>query len=696
MTLCDNVLQLLQAGEPITDPLYVRLIMHAIAQIPTVNNGFVLVDFPSTSEQCLLLMQAFSGIRYDQPRPQPSDYLSPYAAHDTAVHWDYSIERAGIDVLLCTDYPQRCLSDAAEAAATGASAASTQAYEEQQLVERLIKDRTTARRALYTQETVFINDQTSSVRALQQIHDPQHPRATVGVDVTFARREVQHIAALATYLHALEDVSPTDDAEEPATSAWEIDELIERKAEALRARFIPEERWGEDFWQVHDTEEAIARYVDESVLSPVVEDALQFAADEIVERVVTMACDEAEAAAVAAAKAAAEAAAAEAAAAAAAAEAAARPPSGAKGKGAKAAAPAAAPAPAATAAPEASTHADGGEGDAADPSASSPSSRAVTPGYPFPPRTVTHAESTLLLPRHAAALNALWTQAETASTLNGRDFCAALRDIRFQALQRNRCLLDLVSAFLLRDDGRQALLDAFVQRFNEDMPDELRFDPDCVAELTLRTLMLRDFFCQLSEQKLAEATAMVAKYAADGCLAVWQYRVQCEAALLLQAELQRFYVALDVVFDTAKALQGFPAHVRVRNDLEPVLPTVIEAEGASAAATGKDAKKGGAAKPPGKEAAKKSGKDAAGGAPGGVLGAMSNFTAYREAIAPLLTQATVWTSKIPQPVEKTDEADATAAKGKAKPPAKVRASALPVSASVSCLTSGGLPVGRVL
>lgn len=627
-----DIWSLLQRGEPVTDQHYVQLIMRAIQHIPPVNNGFVVVDFPNSREQCLLLMQAFSGIRYDQPRPQPSDYLSPYAAHDTAVHWQYSIDRAGLDVLLCTDYPLP---------ATNLLDHQQEQEREQSLVERLIQDITHRRTNMYTQEEVMLYPaQTSSVRHVCQVEDPAHPPVMVGVDATFSRREVQAITQLAMYLHAYEDIvtseavvtaSPGDEREVlSGMNAAQISEWCQQKAESLRDRYIPPERWSEEFWQRQDFENAVEALTESpEVLPVIIEQCLSKTTQDILDQAVVLAEEEQMAAS-----------------------------SETAGAGES----------------EAAAVANGPPSDEEVPTETQESTSA--PEYHFPPRSASHSDSQLLLPEHAAILNKLWTQGEVFSTVNGEDFFGALRDVRCEALQRNRCLLDTLQTFLLRDDQRQQYLSAFCQRFNDDIPDELRFDPDCVAELTLRTLILRDFFCKLSEQKTAEGQKMTQKWSQDGIVSVWQYRVNCEAAMLLQAELQRFYIGLDVLFDTAKAYQGFAANIRVRNDLEPVLPTVIvdSAAGTDLAGKqgGKDAKKD--AKAPAAAAVKggKNDKNAGAGG-GGVLGSMSQFVAYREAVAPMLLPVTQMTGKVPQPMEKeTNEADA--GKGKSKPPPKVRLS----------------------
>ncbi|KAJ1411998.1 hypothetical protein B484DRAFT_402457, partial [Ochromonadaceae sp. CCMP2298] len=101
--MASAVADCLSGGRTIPDPLYVSLLVHSIQLLPDYCNGFVLQDFPTTPTQALLLMEALSGTHYDSHRPQPSDYVSPYAPPIASEAWAWDVSRCGLDAVIHVD-----------------------------------------------------------------------------------------------------------------------------------------------------------------------------------------------------------------------------------------------------------------------------------------------------------------------------------------------------------------------------------------------------------------------------------------------------------------------------------------------------------------------------------------------------------------------------------------------------------------
>jgi hypothetical protein len=233
----------------------------------------------------------------------------------------------------------------------------------------------------------------------------------------------------------------------------------------------------------------------------------------------------------------------------------------------------------------------------------------------------------------AVSLADMWNLSEQQSQLKSDQYFTAFRDVRYQFVQRRRCAADCLSYMLVRLDKRQELFDEFRRAFNELDPD-MRFDPDCAAELHLQVLELGDaIFCECEARKRA-AQEYIKQVGADGVLSLAMHRCYAESAALVQAELNRFYVTLHLLFDYTKSVKGFEMQTRVLNEMEVTLPLVVPSAEpvAPVGKGGKDAPK--------KEAApKKGGKEVVKALP----------VPFREPVpAVLLPGASLL--KIPQPV----------------------------------------------
>ena len=179
------------------------------------------------------------------------------------------------------------------------------------------------------------------------------------------------------------------------------------------------------------------------------------------------------------------------------------------------------------------------------------------------------------LPRDLAiALSRMWGEAERQSVDAGRSFFKALRNCRYQMVQRRRALHDALSVQLTRLDCRQELLDDFVTGFNQ-IDDDFRFDVDCIAELHLRSLELRDVILLSCGARRKECEAFVAKTCLDGISALLVHASECEGAVMLQAEYNRFIVSLHLLFDFTKSMASYDSTKKIVNTLEETLQAAL-------------------------------------------------------------------------------------------------------------------------
>jgi hypothetical protein len=173
-------------------------------------------------------------------------------------------------------------------------------------------------------------------------------------------------------------------------------------------------------------------------------------------------------------------------------------------------------------------------------------------------------------PELARSLAGMWGVVEGQSVDVGRAFFKSLRDTRYQMMQRRRMLHDTLSVLQSRVDGRQELFDEFVTSFNQ-VDDDFRFDMDCVAELHLRSLELREAVLVGCDARKKEADLFVARAAIDGVCSLLIHQNECEGAAMLQAEYNRFIVSLHLLFDYTKYVATYDSTKKVVNVLEETL-----------------------------------------------------------------------------------------------------------------------------
>jgi hypothetical protein len=124
---------------------------------------------------------------------------------------------------------------------------------------------------------------------------------------------------------------------------------------------------------------------------------------------------------------------------------------------------------------------------------------------------------------------------------------------------------------LMRLDVRQELFDEFRKGFNS-LEGDMRYDPDCIAELYLQTIELGEAIFRMCDQRRNEADEYLeTSIKSDGVVYFLMHRCKCEAISLIQSEINRFYVILHLLFDSTKALQSYPIKGRIYNSLEITL-----------------------------------------------------------------------------------------------------------------------------
>lgn len=202
----------------------------------------------------------------------------------------------------------------------------------------------------------------------------------------------------------------------------------------------------------------------------------------------------------------------------------------------------------------------------------------------------------------ARAMSSYWAIVEEQSASVGRQFFNAIRDQRYQVIQRRRSIHDVLNILIVRRDGRQNMLEDFRAHFNE-IENDFRYDQDCIAELHLRTLELWDSLWSLCDQRRQELEKYLKDMESDSVVLVAAHRMRCEGVALLQSEYSRFIASVNVLFDFSKAVAGYDNSKLANNALEETLPIPAALESNKG--------EGQAAKPKPKDVKPAKGKDAA-------------------------------------------------------------------------------------
>jgi len=513
-SLALEVLGELQAGNAISDRLYVALVVQRIGQVlppkkPLLNDrevrdkaeadakktekilaaekveeeaaaaeqvrkypGFLLEDFPCTKEQSVLLFQALSGIKYDEKRPSAGERASHFssALPDTYDPCSYDSSKCGLNKVI---------------------------YLDQSDLLSLTDERVRSRRNLQNGEIVLLEEETQSIDTLEELYTPLRPVQTTSVEYSQTDAVKDPLMKFLSSMGILSSYS---------VGPWDGD--YKTREEAISAVLSEVSSLTNLFVVGDDVVEVVS---EEAV--PVSKEVLAEASTE--------------------------------------------------------------EAPAA----EETTPVE----PAAEPTSEEEVTKVVKMSSP---------KAALLEQPVAAFLMGMWKDAERQSMHSTRSYFAAMRDVRYQMVQRRRGVHDVIQRFIIQRDDRQNIFEEFSDRFNM-LDDAFRFDFGVMGELYCRNLELARQLWLLSDNKREQILSALKSISRDGMTSVFIHRCQAEGAALMQAEFKRFLVALHVLFDFTKGSAAFNGSKVMRNTLEaclePVVPSLETAT--EAPAGGKDAKK---------------------------------------------------------------------------------------------------------
>ena len=190
----------------------------------------------------------------------------------------------------------------------------------------------------------------------------------------------------------------------------------------------------------------------------------------------------------------------------------------------------------------------------------------------------------------AKALSGMWNTAENTSIDVGRVFFKTLRDYRYQMVQRRRVMHDALRLLQVRLDNRQDLFEDFIQGFNQ-IDDDFRFDPDCVAELHLRSLELRESILLGCDMRKRDADSFVLTASLDGIPQLLLHMSECEGVAMVQAEYNRFIVSLHLLLDFSKSMASYDCTKKILNVLEETLQASVLDDSSTSSIAAKDGRK---------------------------------------------------------------------------------------------------------
>ena len=197
------------------------------------------------------------------------------------------------------------------------------------------------------------------------------------------------------------------------------------------------------------------------------------------------------------------------------------------------------------------------------------------------------------------ALDRIWNTAEESFVEGAVETFSCLRDVRYQMLQRYRATFNVVNSLIIRKDTKQALFEEFRdEKFNsidrdlqqyDNIERDFRFDTDMMYEFYLRAIEFRCKIQNVTDVRQTEAKEKITEISKDGIILALVHRSRCEAAAMIQVELDRFNAACHIIFDTSKTLCKFNHEKKKGNVLEETLSAdTDESEGADAGKGGKD------------------------------------------------------------------------------------------------------------
>jgi hypothetical protein len=181
-------------------------------------DAIVLQDFPTTRAQAMALVEALSGINYDQHKAQPADKASPFAPLKPYVEERHDVTLCGLDRVIFIDSPIICDLDFDHALAPhtssrrrpgmypggtrwqmalklGAKLKLGHTASDKELhvhhhdwPKDVLSEILSARRDLDTDETVYLTrgwvHRNPKVSHVEEVHAPAFPAPTAGIALT--------------------------------------------------------------------------------------------------------------------------------------------------------------------------------------------------------------------------------------------------------------------------------------------------------------------------------------------------------------------------------------------------------------------------------------------------------------------------------------------------------------------------------
>ena len=501
--LAQKALSLVLAGQGISDDVYVSLVIAAIRDLgvekfeqqqrqqqhstlpintdiditeqsvhaPKEIMGFIIEDFPTTKNQALLLVQALSGINYEEKMPQAGDKASPYAPLMPYEDMAYDISLCGLDTVLFLESAEH----------SG--------------IQSTLEEIFSVRMNLDTNEIVYLKPgNEGTAENLEELRGIRNPVHTSIIDIALTNEGSQDLHQFLSKIGTLKQFD-----------LGQYNSLSEGASVAARLMLLQDAQVSSD-GQHSATDGSGVDNLN------VLLDKVAITNDAIIPNL---------------------------------------------------------------AANEENVRTDNLVDGSAMSGAKISDLTIVTDSTPHTPMSLTYTQLPLKL---AVALTDMWAAAENQSMEAGRSFFNSLRDCRYQMVQRRRVVHDALSSLQVRLDYRQEVFDEFVSGFNA-IDDDFRFDPDCAAELHLRSLELRETLLTACDSRKRESELLVSRAAVDGIAALFIHLSECEGAAILQAEYNRFIISLNLLFDYTKSMASYDRTKRTLNLLEETLFVSEDASG---------------------------------------------------------------------------------------------------------------------
>ena len=104
-----QVLESLGSGKPVSGSVAVWLLLHEINRLQDLEGfvGYVIVDFPNSQDEMVLLLRSLSGLDFGTFEPHPSDLASPFAPPMPFTRQHHAASASGIDAVISIDTPVR-------------------------------------------------------------------------------------------------------------------------------------------------------------------------------------------------------------------------------------------------------------------------------------------------------------------------------------------------------------------------------------------------------------------------------------------------------------------------------------------------------------------------------------------------------------------------------------------------------------